>query len=217
MTDAKSVPSKLLAALIVCLLIFTATVALALGGTAQHFDEAVLRALRQGGDLSAPVGPDWLLRFMREITALAGTPVLTVATIVLTGWFAVRREWAALAILLAAVLGETLLANGLKALFDRARPHIAPALVHVTGHSFPSGHSTSAAAIYLTMAALIARKVKQRAARLYVFGAAIALALIVGASRVYLGVHYPTDVLAGLSLGAAWAATVGIAARRLRR
>ena len=124
---------------------------------------------------------------------------------------------ALMAILLAAVLGETLLANGLKALFDRPRPDIVPHLVHATGNSFPSGHATSAAAVYLTLAALIASGVKSRAARAYVFSFAIVVALIVGASRVYLGVHYPSDVLAGLSLGAAWAAIIWIVAYYLER
>lgn len=202
---------------LLCLLIFAAMAGLATSGNAQAFDEAVLRGLRNPADPSTPAGPSWLLPFAREMTALAGTPVLTVVTTVLAGWFAVRREWTLMAILLAAVLGETLLANGLKALFDRPRPDIVPHLVHATGKSFPSGHATSAAAVYLTMAALVASDVKNRAARAYVFSVAVILALIVGASRVYLGVHYPTDVIGGLSFGAAWAAIVWIAARRLAR
>jgi undecaprenyl-diphosphatase len=143
--------------------------------------------------------------------------VLTLATLILTGWFAVRREWRFLLILLAAVLGETLLSSGLKSMFDRPRPDIVPHLVHVSSKSFPSGHASSAAAIFLTLAALIAAPLKDRPARLYVFAAAGALAFLVGASRVYLGVHYPTDVIGGWSFGAAWAAIVWIAARRFRR
>lgn len=202
---------------LVCLLIFAATAGLVVSGNAQNVDEAVLRGLRDGADPARAIGPSWLPVFAREVTTLAGTPVLTLATIVLAGWFAVRREWTLLVILLVAVIGQTLLANGFKELFGRPRPDIVPLLVHASGNSFPSGHSTSAASIYLTLAAMIASRTKAFAVRAYAFMAAVMLALIVGASRVYLGVHYPTDVIGGLSFGAAWAAIVWIAARRFSR
>jgi undecaprenyl-diphosphatase len=198
---------------LVCLLIFAAMAGLVTSGNVQAFDEAVLRGLRSAADPARPAGPAWLAPFAGDLTALAGTPVLTVATIVIAGWFIVRRETSMLVILLIAVIGQTLLANGFKDLFGRPRPDIVPHLAHATGFSFPSGHSASAASIYLTLAAMVASQTRSSAVRAYVFIVAVILALIVGASRVFLGVHYPTDVIGGLGFGAAWAAIVWIAAR----
>ena len=196
--------------------IFMLAAALATTGDPSGFDRDILLALRNPEDLREPVGPAFLLPAARDVTTLAGTPVLTLFTFVLAGYFASKRQWRTMALLLFAVLGESILSNALKEFFGRPRPDIVPQLVHATSMSFPSGHSTSAAAIYLTVAALIARETKQRIVRNYVFFAAALLALLVGASRVYLGVHYPTDVIGGLSFGAAWAAIVLIADRRIK-
>lgn len=190
---------------------------LASAGEPLAIDRDILLALRQAGHPGAPAGPEWLLPAARDLTALAGTPVLTVLALALAGYFIVKKRWSMLAVLLVAVIGETLLSGALKEFFGRPRPTIVPHLVDASGMSFPSGHSTSAAAIYLTIAALIARETKERVVRNYVFFVAVTLALLVGASRVYLGVHYPTDVIGGLSFGAAWAAIVLIAARKLEK
>ncbi len=196
-------------------LIFLLAAAMATRGEPLAFDREILLSLRRVGDPAIPVGPLWLLPAARDLTTLAGTPVLTAMTLVLAGYFALKRQWSLVLLLFAAVIGETLLAQNLKALFARPRPDIVPHLVIASSASFPSGHSTSAAATYLTLAALIARETRQRIVRNYVFAVAVTLALMVGASRVYLGVHYPTDVIGGLSFGAAWAAVVLIAARKL--
>lgn len=194
--------------------LFILTASLVMTGETQSFDESLLRSMRSVVDPATPLGPSWLTALAHGATELGGTPFLTAATVLLAGWFAVRRQWRFLAILLAAVLGETLLSHVLKELFDRPRPDIVPHLVHVSSKSFPSGHASSAAAIFLTIAALVAVRLPKRSARALVFASAGLLALFVGASRVYLGVHYPTDIVGGWSLGAAWAAIVWIAARR---
>jgi len=195
--------------------LFALMAALALRGDPLAFDKEILSSLRRAGDPATPIGPCWLLGAARAATELGGTPVLTLMVIVLSGYFVLKREWASLTILLVAALGQSMVVNSLKAAFGRARPDFLPHLIETTSASFPSGHSASAAAIFLTLAALVARETKDRAVRNYVFFVAVALALMVGASRVYLGVHYPTDVVGGLSFGAAWAAIVFIAARRL--
>lgn len=188
-----------------------------ISGSTQAFDRNALLALRHPGNLLEPIGPDWLLSVARDVTALGGTPLLTFLTLLFTGYFAVKKEWRTIAVLLVAVIGETILSGLLKDMFGRPRPDIVPHLIEVSSKSFPSGHATSAAAIYLTLAALLARDIKERAVRNFVYFGAVSLAALVGASRVYLGVHYPTDVIGGLSFGAAWAATVLIAARRLEK
>lgn len=199
------------------LAVFALAASAVVSGSSQAFDRGVLLALRTPNNLHVPVGPEWLAPAAKEVTALGGTPLLTLLTLCLAGYFATKRQWPTIALLLAAVLGQTILSHWLKDLFDRPRPDIVPHLVEATSLSFPSGHATSAAAVYLTLAALIARETKERIVRNYIYFVAVTLALLIGASRVCLGVHYPTDVIGGLSFGAAWAAIVFIAARRLER
>jgi undecaprenyl-diphosphatase len=200
-----------------CAFVFIVTASLVTGGGVEAFDEAFVRSLRRPADPATPIGPGWLTPLAHGATELGGTPFLTLATVLLAGWLALRRRWRFLAILLVAVLGETLLSHLLKEFFDRPRPDIVPHLVEVSSKSFPSGHASSGAAIYLTIAALVAAQLREKRSRTLVFAAAGAIAFAIGASRVYLGVHYPTDVIGGWSLGAAWAAIVWIAARRLAR
>jgi undecaprenyl-diphosphatase len=110
-----------------------------------------------------------------------------------------------------------LLLHLLKDVFQRSRPDLVPHAVQVFSDSFPSGHATLSAVTYLTLGALLARVERPRAAKMYFLGVAITLTMIVGASRVYLGVHWPTDVLAGWCVGAAWAIVCWIVATRLQQ
>lgn len=197
------------------LLAFFFIARLAAGGEPLGFDRDVLLTLRTSSDIATPVGPRWLRAFMGDVTALAGWPVLTLFTVLFTAFLAMRRHWRNAAILVAAVVGQSIIVGQLKNLFERARPDIVPHLAEATSYSFPSGHSASAAAVYLTLAAILTRETARRREKAFLIAASVLLVVLVGFSRVYLGVHYPSDVLAGWAFGAAWASLVLLAARFL--
>src|SRR5262249_52953419 len=126
-------------------------------------------------------------------------------------------KYHALALLLAAVLGGLLLSLLLKELFKRPRPSVVPHLSHVDTSSFPSGHSMLSFVVYLTLGSLLARLVQPLRLELSVVGVAVLLSFLVGLSRVYLGVHYPSDALAGWAAGLTWAVGCWLLARYLQR
>jgi undecaprenyl-diphosphatase len=176
-----------------------------LEGETRAFDEAILLALRSATDHADPLGPGWLEDSMRDITALGSTVVLTFVTFAVAGFLVLERKAHAALFVVLAVGGGMLLSTLLKMGFDRPRPDLVPHGATVYTASFPSGHSMLAAVAYLTLGALLARVQPRRRLKLYLLGLAILLTVAVGVSRVYLGVHWPTDVLAGWTLGAAWA------------
>jgi undecaprenyl-diphosphatase len=174
-------------------------------GGARAFDEWLLVALRTPGDLADPIGPKWFEEMMRDFAALGSTGVLTVMVLAIAGFLAMTRKVHAAAFVLVSVAGGVALSQTLKWAFGRPRPDLVPHGTEVYTASFPSGHSMMSAVVYLTLGALLARTQSDLAVRSYVLAIAIVLPLLVGTSRVYLGVHWPTDVLAGWSLGGAWA------------
>ncbi|MGZ8458438.1 MAG: phosphatase PAP2 family protein [Gemmatirosa sp.] len=168
-------------------------------GSTQAFDEGVLRWVA-----AHRIG--WLESAMLELTFLGtGTVVVTIAGVAAL-FLALTRQRTAAALLLWSTIGAILLNNVLKAAFVRPRPELFTWGTHVRTTSFPSGHAMSAAAIYGTVAFLAARLARTRRARLAIHAVAALIIVVVAASRVYLGVHYPTDVAAGLLVGLAWAA-----------
>ncbi|WP_052215022.1 phosphatase PAP2 family protein [Belnapia sp. F-4-1] len=176
-----------------------------LEGEGRHIDEAVLLALRNPADPADPLGPPWLELTMRDLTALGGIPVLGLLSLVALGWLVLRRRWRSVTLMLLALPGGLLLNTLLKHGFDRPRPSLVAHLVEVETSSFPSGHAMLSAVGFLTLGALLAGGAERRRERGYILAAAVLLTLVVGGSRVYLGVHWPSDVLAGWCLGAAWA------------
>lgn len=185
-------------------------------GEARWFDEGLLYALRTS-DPADPIGPRWLENTVVEITALGGFGVLALVTLLVAGFLLLQKKWLDTLLLLMATLGGTAISEGLKVGFARPRPDLVAHAVDVTSMSFPSGHAMLSAVTYLTLGAMLARTQPQNRARAYILGAAVLLTLIIGASRVYLGVHWPTDVLAGWCLGAAWALLCWFAATLLTR
>jgi undecaprenyl-diphosphatase len=186
-------------------------------GSTKPLDEGLLRALRNADDPKKPLGPAWLAEAGRDLTALGGVADLCLMTSAVAGYLLISRKYGALSLLLVATLGGLLLSTVLKDLFDRPRPAVVPHLSYVNSASFPSGHSMLSAVIYLTLGSLLARLVVQRRLKAYFLGVALLLCFLVGVSRVYLGVHYPTDVLAGWSAGLAWALLCGLVARWLQQ
>lgn len=173
-------------------------------GDTHRLDMAVLMALRTPGDPSDLIGPEWVEEMGRDITALGSYAFIILVVAAALGYLLLVRKKGHALLMLAAVAGGMLLSNLLKTGFDRPRPDIEHA-AQVFTPSFPSGHATLAAVTFLTLGALLTRVNADRRVKLYFISIAVFLTLIVGMSRVYLGVHYPSDVVAGWCIGSAWA------------
>lgn len=174
-------------------------------GETAAIDRALLLALRSPSDVSDPIGPRWFEESMRDITALGGFTLLTILTVVavLLLIFKSRRREAL--IFAATVILAQISSQVLKAIYDRPRPALVPHGSIVYSQSFPSGHSTMAAAVFLTLATVVASVEPKRRTKALIYGVAISGVVAVGFSRIYLGVHWPTDVLGGWALGSSWA------------
>ena len=185
-------------------------------GETQAFDVAFLKALRVPGDIGTPIGPAWLLSSMRDLTALGGVTVLTLVSFLAIAFLLTRGRVKQALYTALATGGGALMGRLLKSLFARERPEVVPHLVEVHSLSFPSGHSMNSAIVYLTLAVMISRSFEDRKPRIFVIGVAALLVMTIGFTRLYLGVHYPTDVLGGWTVGAAWALAMGLIATRLQ-
>lgn len=200
-----------------CLWFFVVLAEEVVEGDTHRIDRAVLLALRNPGDLSDPIGPGWVEELGRDFTALGGVGLLTMITLAVAGYLWLARKHGAMVLVLVSVGGGQLLSTLLKQGFDRSRPDLVSHESIVYTASFPSGHSMMAAVTYLTLGALLARVEERRRVKIYLITLAITVTVLVGISRVYLGVHWPTDVLAGWAAGATWAALCWLAAVLLQR
>ena len=184
-------------------------------GSTRNLDRDILLLLRTPGDPSDPIGPCWLEEMGRAFTALGGVAVLTLTTLVVSVFFLLLKRWKLTAYILVTVAGGILISGIAKEFFDRSRPDLVPHGSLIQTASFPSGHSMMAAVTYLTLGVLIARVQSRFILKVYVMSVAVLLTIFVGVSRVYLGVHWPTDVAAGWLAGGAWSMICLIVARYL--
>ena len=186
-------------------------------GETSAFDKRLLLALRDPLNPDQPGGPWWLARVARDITSLGSTTILTIVTVATLGFLLLLHKRAAALLVLVSIGGGGTLSTLLKMMFDRARPDLVPHGDQVISASFPSGHAMQSAVVYLTLGALLTQFVEGRRTKAYLLTWAMLLTLVIGSSRVYLGVHWPTDVLAGWSVGAAWGAFCWMIADWLQR
>lgn len=166
------------------------------------FENRIMHAMRRDGQ---PIGPAWTPGLVRDVTSLGSAVVLVTMTVMILGYLLLSGRRRIALLIAVAVAGGEVLNTVLKNAFDRARPDATLHLVGVHSTSFPSGHAMAASIFYLTMGAVLARAAHRRREKIYFMAWAIFLTAVVAFSRVYLGVHYPTDVLAGCAAGTAWA------------
>jgi undecaprenyl-diphosphatase len=176
-----------------------------LEGDTQAFDEHVLRMLRSPVDPGRPIGPAWLANGALDVTALGSPTVLGLAVFAISGFLFLQGKVRTGLFVLLASTGGWFVNAGLKQVFQRARPEVVPHLRDVVSLSFPSGHAMTSAVVYLTLGVVTMRVANRPLTKFYCMAVAMALSFLVGATRVYLGVHYPTDVLAGWLVGLSWA------------
>lgn len=200
--------------LVVLALVAAATAALSLfikvaeevvEGDTHEVDLLIIMRLRAAGNPTDPVGPGWLEDFVRDITALGSPAVLGLIVLIASVFLLLAGKRRLSIFMVLAAGGGTFAVTLLKNAFARPRPQLTPDGLMVYMASFPSGHAMVSAVVYLTLGALIARLAPRTSLKLYIMSVAVVLTGMVGLSRIYLGAHWPSDVLAGWAVGAAWA------------
>jgi undecaprenyl-diphosphatase len=188
-----------------------------LGGSTTALDRRILLLFRDPANPAHAIGPAWLAEAMRDLTSLGSTLVLGIILLSVLGYLLLAGKRRAMLLVLVSVLGGQVLSTLLKMGFERPRPDLVPNAPQVFTASFPSAHAMLSAVTYLTLGALLMRLETRRSLKAYFLALAVALTVLVGASRVYLGVHWPTDIVAGWCVGTAWATLCWTIALRLQR
>jgi undecaprenyl-diphosphatase len=204
----------------VCLLLwgFLALASEVMEGDTKTLDTRILFAFRKADDPSRPIGPSWLQNSLLDLTAIGGPTVLWLVVLSVVGFLILQTRYHTAVVVAATAASGDIVNFVLKNLFLRPRPDVVPHLRDVSGTtSFPSGHAMESAIIYLTLGAMLMRLAERRITKIYCIGMAIFLTLLVGISRVYLGVHYPTDVVAGWMFGFLWASLCWLVSQRFER
>ncbi|RLQ87235.1 phosphatase PAP2 family protein [Notoacmeibacter ruber] len=186
-------------------------------GETERLDRAVLMFFRVPGNPDETIGPAWVREAAIEYTALGGIPVVCLLVLTVLGFLAVERRWGAALFVSIGILGGMALSSTLKIFYSRPRPDLVAQLDVIHTKSFPSGHATITTCVVLTLAVMLIRLTESRPGRAYIFAMAVLYALLIGATRVYLGVHWPSDVLAGWAIGTFWACLCWVLMTMLQR
>ena len=181
----------------------------------QAFDQAVLHWFQPVP--GQPRGPWWLHEAAADLTSLGGISVLTLFALIAVTFLVIQRKRLSALMLVIGLGGGVVLSEGLKSLFERARPPVAYQAVDTLNASFPSGHALLSTVFYLTLGVMLTRAFSQNHFKAFVLGAAMLIALLIGLTRVYLGAHWASDVFAGWSVGAAWAMVLWLIAYGFER
>jgi undecaprenyl-diphosphatase len=176
-----------------------------LEGDLQGFDQKILLSMRDPNNTALPLGGPWLEEVMRDATAMGGVFLVSFISLAVFIYLAVQRRRGEASYLAGSIVTGLAFSSLLKQGFHRPRPELFPHGSMIYTSSFPSGHSLMSALVYLTLGALLAAAQDRRGVKIYILSLSALVTLIVGLSRVYLAVHWPSDVLAGWLAGAAWA------------
>ena len=187
----------------------------ATGEDTRGFDERILLMFRNPSDVSDPIGPAWLEVVVRDISALGGLLSLGLLTLAACGYLWLKQKLELALFVAISVGGGALVNTLLKGLIARPRPEIVPHETSAALSSFPSGHAMMAAVVFLTLGALLALSAEDARVKIYILVWSVLLTVSVGVSRIYLGVHGPTDVVAGWIAGAIWATLCLLVSRRV--
>jgi undecaprenyl-diphosphatase len=199
----------------VLLLVFLKLAGEVTDGDTQAFDTRILLALRNSEDPSRPIGPAWIETSLLDVTAMGGPTVLALVVVAVIGFLLLQTRFRTALFVATTWFSGEVVNSAMKHAFNRPRPQIVPHLRDAFSTSFPSGHAMESAIVYLTLGAILMRVADSRRTKVYCLGIAVLLTVLVGTSRVYLGVHYPTDVLGGWIIGFVWASICWLVEERL--
>lgn len=187
--------------------IFIELAIVVLGGDTLQFDRKLILMLREPNDVTNPIGPTWVEEMMRDGTALGSNWILLSLSLFSAAYLYLRDRKSMAVFLIIVILSGLAVAFGLKHMIARPRPDLVSHATQVYTASFPSAHAMMSALVYFTLALLLASVQESKALKSLLYISALVVAFWVGFSRIYLGVHWPTDVIAGWCAGAFWALT----------